>query len=145
MTVFPCFNAWVIFHHEWVSHALIDSSLHPYILSLLSSLGIGNAAAFHALEHVVFKIRIFLKHPRSREALSYFLSLFSIKACGQWSSYWLLPLMCVCVLVAQSCPTLCNPTNCSLPGTSVHRILQAKILEWVFMPFSPPNDMPPLI
>ena len=66
-----------------MSHALIDSSLHPYILSLLSSLGIGNAAALHALEHVVFKIRVFLKHPRSREALSHFLSLFSIKACGQ--------------------------------------------------------------
>ena len=35
----------------------------------------------------------------------------------------------VCVLVAQSCLTLCNPMDCSLPGSSVHGILQAKILE----------------
>ena len=40
----------------------------------------------------------------------------------------------VCVLVAQSCPTLCNPINCSLPGSSVHGILQEKILEWIAIP-----------
>ena len=39
-------------------------------------------------------------------------------------------------LVVQSCPTLCNPIDCSLPGSSVHGILQATILEWVPMPFS---------
>ena len=33
--------------------------------------------------------------------------------------------------VAQSCPTLCDPVDCSLPGSSVHGILQARILEWV--------------
>ena len=33
--------------------------------------------------------------------------------------------------VAQLCPTLCDPMNCSLPGSSVHWILQARILEWV--------------
>ena len=33
------------------------------------------------------------------------------------------------VKVAQSCPTVCNPMNCSLPGSSVHGILQARILE----------------
>ena len=38
-------------------------------------------------------------------------------------------IACVCVLVAQSCPTLCDPTNCSPPGSPVHGILQAKILE----------------
>ena len=37
----------------------------------------------------------------------------------------------VCVFVAQSCPTVCNPIDCSLPGSSVHEILQARILEWV--------------
>ena len=39
-------------------------------------------------------------------------------------------------LVAQSCPTLCNPIDNSLPGSSVHRILQARMLEWIAMPFS---------
>ena len=33
--------------------------------------------------------------------------------------------------VAQSCPTLCNPMDCSPPGSSVHGIFQARILEWV--------------
>ena len=43
---------------------------------------------------------------------------------------------CVCVSVAQLCLTLCDPMDCSLPGSSVHGILQARILEWVTMPFS---------
>ena len=44
--------------------------------------------------------------------------------------------VCVCVLVAQSSLTFCDPINCSLPGFSAHRILQARILEWVAIPFS---------
>ena len=36
----------------------------------------------------------------------------------------------------QSCATLCNPMDCSPPGSSVHGILQARILEWVAMPSS---------
>ena len=40
------------------------------------------------------------------------------------------------VLVAQSCPTLCDPMDCSPPGSSVLWILQARILEWVAMPSS---------
>ena len=42
--------------------------------------------------------------------------------------------------VAQSCPTLCNPGDCNLPGFSVHGIFQARVLEWVAMPF--PGDVP---
>ena len=38
--------------------------------------------------------------------------------------------------VAQSCLTLCNPTDCSLPGSSAHGISRARILEWVAIPFS---------
>ena len=38
--------------------------------------------------------------------------------------------------VAQSCPTLCNPVDCSLPGSSLHGTLQARILEWVTISFS---------
>ena len=50
--------------------------------------------------------------------------------------------VCVCVLVAQSCLTLCNPTDCSLPGFSVHGILQARILEWIAIPFSRGTSQP---
>ena len=38
--------------------------------------------------------------------------------------------------VAQSCPTFCDPMDCSLPGSSSHQILQARILEWIAIPFS---------
>ena len=38
--------------------------------------------------------------------------------------------------VTQSCPTPSNPTVCSLPGSSVHRIFQARVLEWVAIAFS---------
>ena len=38
--------------------------------------------------------------------------------------------------VTQSCPTLCDLMDCSLPGSSVHGILQARILEWIAIPFS---------
>ena len=40
------------------------------------------------------------------------------------------------VLVAQSCPTLCNLMSYSPPGSSVHGILQSRILEWIVIPFS---------
>ena len=42
----------------------------------------------------------------------------------------------VCVLVAQSCPTLSDPMDCSPPGSFVHGIFQARILEWIAIPFS---------
>ena len=45
--------------------------------------------------------------------------------------------------VAQSCPTLCNPKDCSLPGSSsIHGIFQAKILEWVAIFFSRGSSWP---
>ena len=40
------------------------------------------------------------------------------------------------VLITQLCPTLCNPMDCILPGSSLHGILQARILEWVSISFS---------
>ena len=44
-------------------------------------------------------------------------------------------MLCYAKLL-QLCPTLCDPMNYSPPGSSVHGILQARILEWVAMPFS---------
>ena len=46
------------------------------------------------------------------------------------------------VLVTRSCPTLCNPVDCSLPGSSVHGILQARTLEWVAIFFSRGSSQP---
>ena len=51
--------------------------------------------------------------------------------------------MCMCIYiyeneseVAQSCPALCDPMDCGLPGSSVHGIFQARVLEWVAISFS---------
>ena len=46
------------------------------------------------------------------------------------------------MLVAQSCLTLCDSMNCSLPGSFVHGTLQARILEWVATPFSRGSSRP---
>ena len=44
--------------------------------------------------------------------------------------------------VAQSCPTLCDPKDCSLPRSSVHGIFQARVLEWVAISFSRGSSQP---
>ena len=46
------------------------------------------------------------------------------------------------MLVAQSCPTLRDPMDCSPPGSSVHGILQDGILEWVVISFSMGSSQP---
>ena len=64
-----------------------------------------------------------------------------------WNCYFRLLRGCICVCVcvcvcvcAQSHPTLCNPIYCGLPGSSVHGISQARILEW--LPFPSPGHLP---
>ena len=47
---------------------------------------------------------------------------------------------CVCAKSLQSCPTFFNPTDCSLPGSSVYGILWARILDWAATPSS--GDLP---
>ena len=47
--------------------------------------------------------------------------------------------------VAQSCPTLSDPMDCSLPGSSVHRIFQEGVLEWVAIAFSYCNNQRQII
>ena len=44
--------------------------------------------------------------------------------------------------VAQSCPTLCDPMDCSLPGSSVRGIFQAIVLEWIAISFSRGSSQP---
>ena len=63
--------------------------------------------------------------------LSFFLSLFFFVT-SKWSESE----------VAQSCPTLCDPMACRLPGSSLHGILQARVLEWVAISFSRGSSQP---
>ena len=44
--------------------------------------------------------------------------------------------------VSQSCPSLCDPMDCNLPGSSLHGILQARVLEWVAISFSRGSSQP---
>ena len=55
----------------------------------------------------------------------------------QMAEFPLYTYVCVCVnVITQLCLTLCDPMGCSPPGSTVHGILQARILEWVDIPFS---------
>ena len=49
---------------------------------------------------------------------------------------------CLCAQSLRSCPTLCDTLDCSPPGSSVHGILQSRILEWVAMPWSRVSSQP---
>ena len=53
---------------------------------------------------------------------------------SSWTNGMLLPL--------QSCPTLCDPMDCSLSGSSIHGIFQARVLEWVAISFSRGSSWP---
>ena len=44
--------------------------------------------------------------------------------------------------VVQSCPTLCDPRDCSLSGSSIHGIFQARVLEWIAIAFSRESSRP---
>ena len=50
--------------------------------------------------------------------------------------HWVTGNIDIEIVVAQSCPTLCDPMDCSLPGSSIHGIFQARVLEWVAISFS---------
>ena len=110
--VLHCLPEFVQIYVHWVSNAILPS--HPLPLYFpLAFLG----------------IRVFF----SESAL-----------CLRWPQYWsfsfnisfskmMMMIMCVCVLVTKSCLTLCNPMDCRPSGSSVHGILQARILEWELM------------
>ena len=68
---------------------------------------------------------------------------------NHWKIFWVLFYLGVLfisvklkVLVAQSYPTLSDPMDCTLPGSSVPGILQTRILEWVAIPFSKGSSRP---
>ena len=65
---------------------------------------------------------------------SHILSLQSTSKNDNWP--------CVCVLVVQLCLTLCEPMDCSPPGSPAHGILPTRILEWVAIPFSRISSQP---
>ena len=65
-----------------------------------------------------------------------------LKDHASWSDVRLVVIQVVYSKVAQSCLTLCDPMDCSLPGSSFHGILQERILEWVAISFSRGSSWP---
>ena len=90
-------------------------------------------------ERLNFHFSLSMESPQSNMSKRGCISMHAPK--GKWSmktgsslSYDL--DMCMCALCAESCLTLCNPMDCSPPGSFVHGIFQAKILERVAVSFS---------
>ena len=85
-------------------------------------------------------------------ALDYSLGLFNRRFLGEqkisslpvflWHCLIHLPSNLLWNEVAQSCPTLCDPMDCSLPGSSIHGIFRARVLEWVASSFSRRSSWP---
>ena len=67
---------------------------------------------------------------------SSFLSSFSLPVLLFIYFFFIVVKYAALCLVTQLCPTLCYPMDCSPPRSSVHGTLQARILEWVAMPYS---------
>ena len=83
----------------------------------------------------------------TREAHIYILYSMPIYVLSVNWLFWYLYLClysyaCMPAKSLQSCPSLCDPTDCSPSGSSIHRILQARILEWVAMPSSKGSSWP---
>ena len=94
-------------------------------------------SAIHILRSILPQIPFLSRLPHNTEQSSLCYTVDS----------WLLTLniaVCICVRAQslQSCPAFCDPMDCSLPGSSVHGILQAGILEWVVMPSSRESSQP---
>ena len=134
---------------------LLPSSFFSFFFILLLVLPLLTLALFLNLREFILAVHTFLFSTRFTPWTP--LSLFSNDILGkphypminEILSHSLLVFSLFCLLsvlseseieVAQSCLTLCNPIDCSLPGSSVHGILQARIMEWVAISFS--RDLP---
>ena len=84
----------------------------------------GNGRNWSDLTDITSKL---LKEKRRKTYLSICLHFFFVQLCARAKSL-------------QSCSALCDPMDCSLPGSSVHGILQVRILDWVAIPF--PGNLP---
>ena len=76
---------------------------------------------------------------RNRRIMQHLCYLIAVHAYIHSTSHYLLGQFSS---VAQLCPTLCDPIDCSLPGSSVHGIFQAIVLEWIAISFSSGSSWP---
>ena len=88
----------------------------------------------------IIKNRIVFKHSDEIAPLAYAVcKVFFVADAAALQTKWDFGIVLLAYRtseVTQSCPTLCDRVDCSPPGSSVHGILQARILEWVAISFS---------
>ena len=138
-----CFNGSTVFPHphQHLVLTLILSIIlsHTYSYSIIS-LMTNVRTSFHILViFLSYLVKSLFKYPQ----FELFFSLFSYKS--SLHILHMISLFCACKLSHFSHVfTLCDPIDYSLPGSSVHGILQARVPEWVGIPFSwgsyPPRD-----
>ena len=122
-------------------------AVFPWSVQCLQCLGCGDllCEVFHSTESSYYGT-----NPRLGDLVSFFTEVIWTKIncftllifLGQNSEAPMCFAWLVLCLVTQSCLTLCDPMDCSPPGSSVHGILQARILEWVAMPSSGESSQP---
>ena len=123
---FPC-------ESESESRSVVSDSLWPYgLYSPWNSLGLNTRVGSLSLLQGIFPTQ-----ESNRGLLRCRWILYQLSYRGRPH----LPKLCCC-LVAKPCQTLCNPMVCSPPGSSVHGISQARILEWVTISFSRGSSRP---
>ena len=92
---------------------------------------------FQVYNLVIFhKITNLNSHHHKRVLFIYFSETWSFHQVNTWFCQSIYLFLLSWSEVAQSCPTLCDPIDCSLPGSSVHGIFQAIVLEWIAISFS---------
>ena len=106
----------IIWRHFFVFHSNSSSFLYLYFFYIF--ICEKHAITFAGLLHLIWSIFNFV--------------FWAMIPKFAWVSEW----------KSLSCVWLCDPTDCSLPGSSVHGILQARILEWVVYPFSSGSSQP---
>ena len=111
------------------SLSLVQFFCEPMDCSLLGSLVHGITQA-RILEKVVISSSRGSSWTRDGTCISCTVGRFFTTKSLKWSE------------VTQSCPTLCDPMDCSLPGSSLHGILQTRVLEWVAISFSRGSSQP---
>ena len=119
---------------NWVLLLYVSLFLHAYDLSYThtppNTQWITNKDLLYSIGKYIQYIVITSKRKESgREHIYIYIYIYGYHYEVKWS-------------VPQSCPTLCDPIDYSLPGSSVHGILQARILEGVAVPFSSRSSQP---
>ena len=133
---------------EWLTHTLYCSCCSKNNAMALLIVQLQCSISFSKNGNIYFEVNYFsppgelpvysiiISGPTSKTAFHLVSRYSLLTKYNPFSTQMLPQVTCVCAKSFQLCPTLCNPMDCSLPGSCIHGILQARILERVAMPSS---------